>query len=46
VALEVQVSGWTGEAVESSEEAVAAFEHGLDAVLTGLTPGPGGGRDP
>jgi len=37
VALEVQRSGWTGEAVESGDEAVAAFEHGLRAVLGGLT---------
>ncbi len=39
VALEVQHSGWSGEAVESTEEAIAAFEHGLDAVLTGLAAG-------
>jgi AcrR family transcriptional regulator len=44
VALEVQRSGWSGEAVESDDEAVAAFEHGLDAVLAGLTPGAGRGR--
>ncbi len=39
VAIEVQRSGWNGEAVESSDEAVAAFERGLDAVIAGLAAG-------
>lgn len=39
VALEVQHSGWSGEAVESTEEATAAFERGLDAVLAGISAG-------
>jgi TetR/AcrR family tetracycline transcriptional repressor len=44
VALEVQHSGWSGEAVESSDEAVAAFERGLDAVLAGIAARTAAGR--
>ena len=45
VAIEVQRSGWNGEAAESADEAVAAFERGLDAVIAGLAAGlpPGAG---